>query len=117
MLDLTLCRTGLAGAVLSLVAMFFISYMYALLVLLAVFVLLVVFHYLASPVGWGDISQALIFHQVRVDPGSEKELIAFVCWVGSKVFVAAGHTAGAGAVLAPAGALLRQRPALAAPVD
>ena len=60
-------HTCLAGAVLCLVSMFFVQHVYAALVLLAAFVLLVIFHYIAPPTSWGDISQALIFHQVCIE--------------------------------------------------
>lgn len=58
-------QTAFLGALLSATAMFFIEETYAAMaicVLIAVFLLI---HYLCPPKRWGDVSQNLIYHQVR----------------------------------------------------
>src|SRR5690242_16036496 len=58
-------QTAFAGSVLSAMAMFFIDETYATTaVCLSVFLFLMI-HYFSPPKHWGDVSQNLIYHQVR----------------------------------------------------
>lgn len=57
--------TAAIGAVVSLASMFFVDGIYAtgcIVVLISLFVLI---HYTSPPKSWGDVSQSLIYHQVR----------------------------------------------------
>jgi amino acid transporter len=58
-------RTALAGAVLALSVMFISSPLYALVAIGVVVVLAICVYLYAPPKPWGDVSQAIIFHQVR----------------------------------------------------
>jgi potassium/chloride transporter 9 len=58
-------QTALAGTVVSGAAMFFVDGVYAtgcVVILIAIFL---VIHYTSPPKSWGDVSQSLIYHQVR----------------------------------------------------
>jgi solute carrier family 12 (potassium/chloride transporters), member 9 len=58
-------QTALAGTIVSGAAMFFVDEIYATgccAILIIVFLLI---HYMTSPRSWGDVSQGLIYHQVR----------------------------------------------------
>ncbi|KAI9826521.1 MAG: hypothetical protein M1826_006622 [Phylliscum demangeonii] len=58
-------QTAAAGALVSGVAMFFVDRLYAtgsVGMLIALFLLI---HYTSPPKSWGDVSQSLIYHQVR----------------------------------------------------
>ena len=58
-------RTALAGSLLALSVMFISSPLYALVAIGAVVLLSLVVYIYAPPKPWGDVSQAIIFHQVR----------------------------------------------------
>tara|TARA_B100000795_G_scaffold263530_1_gene242851 strand:- start:754 stop:4137 length:3384 start_codon:yes stop_codon:yes gene_type:complete len=58
-------KTALSGAVLSLAVMFISSPKWATASLLIVAMLTIVVYLYAPPKPWGDVSQAIIFHQVR----------------------------------------------------
>ncbi|KAE8452439.1 hypothetical protein EG329_000341 [Mollisiaceae sp. DMI_Dod_QoI] len=58
-------QTALTGTIISAVAMFFVDGLYAtgcVGILIAIFL---VIHYTSPPKSWGDVSQNLIYHQVR----------------------------------------------------
>jgi potassium/chloride transporter 9 len=58
-------QTALTGTIVSAVAMFFVDGLYAtgcVGILIAIFL---VIHYTSPPKSWGDVSQSLIYHQVR----------------------------------------------------
>jgi potassium/chloride transporter 9 len=57
--------TALAGTISSLGVMFFINEVNAGISLCVLFVLWIFIHFRSPSVQWGDVSQALIFHQVR----------------------------------------------------
>ncbi|KAI5784931.1 amino acid permease-domain-containing protein [Pyronema domesticum] len=57
--------TAAAGALASLVAMFLVDGTYATGVIGMVLALFLVIHYTSPPKTWGDVSQSLIYHQVR----------------------------------------------------
>ncbi|KAG6012610.1 hypothetical protein E4U43_007716 [Claviceps pusilla] len=58
-------QTAYTGSMLSAAAMFFIDATYAVIAIcLLIFVFLLI-HYLCPPKRWGDVSQNLIYHQVR----------------------------------------------------
>eukprot|EP00949_MAST-11_sp_MAST-11-sp1_P003147 g3147.t1 len=58
-------HTALLGALLSLGIMIVSSPVYAGAAVIIVFGLAIVIHYFKPPVNWGDVSQGLIYHQVR----------------------------------------------------
>ncbi|KAK3327209.1 amino acid permease-domain-containing protein [Cercophora scortea] len=58
-------HTALAGSVLSAAAMFFIDETYATTAVCLLVFLFLLIHYLSPPKHWGDVSQNLIYHQVR----------------------------------------------------
>lgn len=58
-------QTALSGTIISAVAMFFVDGLYAtgcVGILIAIFLII---HYTSPPKSWGDVSQNLIYHQVR----------------------------------------------------
>ena len=58
-------QTAFAGSVLSAAAMFFIDETYATTAVSLLVLLFLMIHYLSPPKHWGDVSQNLIYHQVR----------------------------------------------------
>ncbi|KAL5614183.1 hypothetical protein BROUX41_000021 [Berkeleyomyces rouxiae] len=58
-------QTAAAGAVCSAFTMFFINETYASVAVLLLVLLFSLLHYLSPPKRWGDVSQNLIYHQVR----------------------------------------------------
>lgn len=58
-------ETALAGSVMAAAAMFFIDGTYAALAVIVLVFLFSLIHYLSPPKQWGDVSQNLIYHQVR----------------------------------------------------
>ncbi|KAF6828160.1 cation chloride cotransporter [Colletotrichum musicola] len=58
-------QTALAGSIMSAAAMFFIDQTYAATAVCMVIFLFYLIHYLSPPKKWGDVSQSLIYHQVR----------------------------------------------------
>ena len=58
-------HTGLGGSLSCLAAMFFINSLYAVLSVALMVGLMIAIHFRHLPVPWGDVSQALIYHQVR----------------------------------------------------
>ncbi len=58
-------QTAFAGSVLSATAMFFINETYASTAVCLLVFLFLLIHYLSPPKHWGDVSQNLIYHQVR----------------------------------------------------
>jgi solute carrier family 12 (potassium/chloride transporters), member 9 len=58
-------QTAFAGSILSAVAMFFIDETYASISVFLMVFLFSLIHYLSPPKRWGDVSQNLIYHQVR----------------------------------------------------
>ena len=58
-------QTALAGSILSAAAMFFIDETYATTAACLLVFLFLLIHYLSPPKHWGDVSQNLIYHQVR----------------------------------------------------
>lgn len=56
---------ALSGFVLAVVVMFVVSPIYAGIALALLLVIMILIHYRAPATGWGTISQALIYHQVR----------------------------------------------------
>lgn len=57
--------TAALGAVLSVVSMFFVDGNYATGCIGILIVLFLLIHYTTPPKSWGDVSQSLIYHQVR----------------------------------------------------
>ncbi|GCE98474.1 vacuolar cation-chloride cotransporter 1 [Zygosaccharomyces mellis] len=57
--------TALTGALMSTAAMFVVDGLSASAVILGMMILFIVIHYLCPPKPWGDVSQSLIYHQVR----------------------------------------------------
>lgn len=57
--------TAISGALISTIAMFVVDGVSASVVILAMLVLFVMIHYFSPPKPWGDVSQSLIYHQVR----------------------------------------------------
>lgn len=57
--------TAIAGAFLSTVAMFVVDGVSASIVILAMVIFFLFIHYYSPPKPWGDVSQNLIYHQVR----------------------------------------------------
>ncbi|KAK4127543.1 hypothetical protein N657DRAFT_564624 [Parathielavia appendiculata] len=58
-------QTAFAGSVLSAAAMFFIDETYATTAVCLLVFLFLLIHYTSPPKHWGDVSQNLIYHQVR----------------------------------------------------
>ncbi|TQV91088.1 solute carrier family 12 member 3 [Cordyceps javanica] len=58
-------QTALTGSLLSAAAMFFIDETYAAMAICVLIATFLVIHYLCPPKRWGDVSQNLIYHQVR----------------------------------------------------
>lgn len=58
-------QTALLGAMLSAAAMFFIEETYAAMAICVLIAIFLLIHYLCPPKRWGDVSQNLIYHQVR----------------------------------------------------
>ena len=58
-------QTAFAGSILSASAMFFINETYATTAVCLLVFLFLLIHYLSPPKHWGDVSQNLIYHQVR----------------------------------------------------
>ncbi|KAM0324082.1 hypothetical protein ACHAQA_008271 [Verticillium albo-atrum] len=58
-------QTAFAGSVMSAAAMFFIDGSYAASAVCLLVFLFSLIHYLSPPKSWGDVSQNLIYHQVR----------------------------------------------------
>ncbi|KAI1415244.1 amino acid permease-domain-containing protein [Hypoxylon sp. FL1857] len=58
-------HTAFVGSVLSAAAMFFIDGTYAASAICVLIFLFLVIHYTSPPKHWGDVSQNLIYHQVR----------------------------------------------------
>ncbi|KAK3944208.1 hypothetical protein QBC46DRAFT_350940 [Diplogelasinospora grovesii] len=58
-------QTAFAGSILSATAMFFIDETYAASAVCLLVFLFLMIHYLSPPKRWGDVSQNLIYHQVR----------------------------------------------------
>ncbi|KAL2168598.1 hypothetical protein VTG60DRAFT_7084 [Thermothelomyces hinnuleus] len=58
-------QTALIGSLLSAAAMFFIDETYATTAVCLLVFLFLLIHYLSPPKHWGDVSQNLIYHQVR----------------------------------------------------
>lgn len=57
--------TAITGAFISTVAMFVVDGVSASMVILAMLLLFLMIHYYSPPKPWGDVSQNLIYHQVR----------------------------------------------------
>ncbi|KAI1104324.1 amino acid permease-domain-containing protein [Jackrogersella minutella] len=58
-------HTAFVGSVLSAAAMFFIDGTYAAAAICVLIFLFLIIHYTSPPKHWGDVSQNLIYHQVR----------------------------------------------------
>ena len=58
-------QTALVGSLMSAFAMFFIDETYAATAICALILVFLLIHYLCPPKKWGDVSQNLIYHQVR----------------------------------------------------
>jgi potassium/chloride transporter 9 len=58
-------ETAFMGSLLSAAAMFFIDETYASTAICALILVFLLIHYLCPPKHWGDVSQNLIYHQVR----------------------------------------------------
>ncbi|KAK4203727.1 amino acid permease-domain-containing protein [Triangularia verruculosa] len=58
-------QTAFVGSILSAAAMFFIDETYATTAVCLLVFLFLLIHYLSPPKHWGDVSQNLIYHQVR----------------------------------------------------
>ncbi|CAK7203501.1 hypothetical protein SEUCBS139899_006235 [Sporothrix eucalyptigena] len=58
-------QTAFLGSVMSAAAMFFIDETYATSSVILLVMLFLLIHYLCPPKRWGDVSQNLIYHQVR----------------------------------------------------
>ncbi|KAH8887444.1 amino acid permease [Thozetella sp. PMI_491] len=58
-------QTAFAGSILSACAMFFIDETYAATAVCLLVFLFLLIHFLSPPKHWGDVSQNLIYHQVR----------------------------------------------------
>lgn len=58
-------KTAAAGALFSGVSMFFVDGVYATGCVAALLLLFLLIHYSSPPKAWGDVSQSLIYHQVR----------------------------------------------------
>ncbi|OAA36293.1 cation chloride cotransporter [Metarhizium rileyi] len=58
-------QTACIGSLLSAAAMFFIDETYAAIAICVLVLVFLLIHYLCPPKRWGDVSQNLIYHQVR----------------------------------------------------
>jgi len=58
-------QTAFLGSIMSAFAMFFVDETYAALAICLLVALFLLIHYLCPPKRWGDVSQNLIYHQVR----------------------------------------------------
>ncbi len=58
-------QTALIGTIVSAVAMFFVDGLYAASCVGILVILFLIIHYTSPPKSWGDVSQNLIYHQVR----------------------------------------------------
>ncbi|KAM0163387.1 hypothetical protein ACHAPG_001311 [Botrytis cinerea] len=58
-------QTAFVGAILSGVAMFFVDGLYATGCVGMLLLLFLLIHYSVEPKSWGDVSQSLIYHQIR----------------------------------------------------
>lgn len=58
-------QTALAGTIASGAAMFFVDGVYATGCVAILIVIFLIIHYTTPPKSWGDVSQSLIYHQVR----------------------------------------------------
>jgi potassium/chloride transporter 9 len=58
-------QTAFAGSIVSGVAMFFVDGVYASACIALLILLFLLVHYTSKPKSWGDVSQSLIYHQVR----------------------------------------------------
>lgn len=58
-------KTAAAGALFSGISMFFVDGVYATGCVVALIFLFLLIHYSSPPKPWGDVSQSLIYHQVR----------------------------------------------------
>ncbi|PNY27745.1 Vacuolar cation-chloride cotransporter 1 [Tolypocladium capitatum] len=58
-------QTAFIGSLLSAAAMFFIDETYAAIAICVLVFIFLLIHYLCPPKRWGDVSQNLIYHQVR----------------------------------------------------
>jgi potassium/chloride transporter 9 len=58
-------QTALAGTIVSGVSMFFVDGLYAAGCIGILLMLFLLIHYSSPPKAWGDVSQSLIYHQVR----------------------------------------------------
>ncbi|KAL9072383.1 MAG: hypothetical protein Q9157_005106 [Trypethelium eluteriae] len=57
--------TALLGTLLSAATMFFVDGVYASASAIVVIIIFLLIHYTSPPKSWGDVSQSLIYHQVR----------------------------------------------------
>ncbi|KAI9724481.1 MAG: hypothetical protein M1812_000549 [Candelaria pacifica] len=57
--------TAAAGTVISGATMFFVNGLYATACVVILIVMFLIIHYTSPPKSWGDVSQSLIYHQVR----------------------------------------------------
>lgn len=57
--------TAFFGGCLSIVAMFIVDMISAAIVILTISVIFIVIHFFSAPKPWGDVSQNIIYHQVR----------------------------------------------------
>ncbi|KAI1867993.1 uncharacterized protein JN550_006800 [Neoarthrinium moseri] len=58
-------QSAAVGSILSAAAMFFVDETYAASAICLLFILFLIIHYMSPPKPWGDVSQNLIYHQVR----------------------------------------------------
>lgn len=58
-------KTALVAGLVSAIAMFFVDETYASVAVCVLILLFLLIHYLSPPKPWGDVSQNLIYHQVR----------------------------------------------------
>jgi len=58
-------QTALLGTIVSGAAMFFVDGLYAAGCVAILIVIFLIIHYTSPPKSWGDVSQSLIYHQVR----------------------------------------------------
>jgi len=57
--------TAFTGVIVSFVTMYFVDGVYATVAAGFMFSLFLLIHYLCPPKAWGDVTQSLIYHQVR----------------------------------------------------